>query len=185
MKLLSCSLVIMMLQFYRCFGCNSKEDEMLEELYASEIGHILMTIGMAMLPVIELRGAIPFAVSLGFSIPTAFCLSVIGNLIPVPFIVLLIRRIFERARAHPRFRSMIEKLELKAHIKGQTVKKYRFIGLCLLVAVPLPGTGAWTGALVAGVLQMSIRYSFISIFVGVIIAGILVSLATAGVISLF
>ncbi len=157
---------------------------MLEELYASELGHILMTIGMAMLPVIELRGAIPFAVTLGFSIPTAFVLSVVGNLIPVPFIVLLIRRIFELMRLHPRLCNLIDKLEAKAHLKGETVRKYRFIGLCLLVAIPLPGTGAWTGALVAGVLQMSIKYAFVSIFIGVIIAGILVSLATAGVISL-
>lgn len=158
---------------------------MLEELFSSELGHVLMTVGMAMLPVIELRGAIPFAVTLGFSIPTAFVLSVFGNLIPVPFIVLLIRHIFEIMRRHPRLRNLINTLETKAHLKGEKVRKYRFIGLCLLVAIPLPGTGAWTGALVAGVLQMSIKYAFISIFVGVIIAGILVSLVTAGVISVF
>lgn len=157
---------------------------MLEELYASNLGHVLLTIGMAMLPVVELRGAIPFATGLGFSIETAYALSVFGNMIPVPFIILLIRKIFEVLRERPRFAGLIDRLEKKAHLQGAMVKKYRLFGLCLLVAIPLPGTGAWTGALVAGLLEIRLRDALVTILLGVMIAGVLVSLATQGVIAL-
>ncbi len=157
---------------------------MIEEIYNSEAMHMLMVIGMAMLPVVELRGAIPFAVSLGFSVPTACVLSIIGNLIPVPFVVLFIRRIFYLMKQSARLSPLIHKLESKAHLKGETVRKYKVIGLVLLVAIPLPGTGAWTGALVAGVLNMSVRYALFSITMGVLVAGALVAMATAGVIHL-
>lgn len=110
---------------------------------------ILLTFGTAMVPVLELRGAIPVGVAAGLS-PAAACLvSILGNMVPVPFILLLIRRIFDWLRGTRLFGPRIDWLERRAHLKGRMVRKYRLPGLIILVAIPLPGTGAWTGALVA------------------------------------
>lgn len=138
-----------------------------------------------MVPVIELRGSIPFGFANGVNPVFCFVLSVIGNLIPVPFIILFIRKIFEWAKKKGNF---LEKpvlwLERKAERKKGNVLKYEFFGLMVLVAIPLPGTGAWTGALVAAMLDMQLKRALPSIIFGVIIAGILVTLATVGVIAI-
>ncbi|MBE6963501.1 MAG: small multidrug export protein [Ruminococcaceae bacterium] len=138
-----------------------------------------------MVPVIELRGALPMGVAAGLSVPAATMISIIGNTIPVPFILLLLRRVFAWLRSFPKLGGLIDRLERRAHLKGQTVKKYRTLGLFILVAIPLPGTGAWTGALVAGVLDMRIKTALPAIFGGVCVAGLIVALVTAGVIHLF
>ena len=102
---------------------------------------ILLTFGTAMVPVLELRGAIPVGVAAGLS-PAAACLvSILGNMVPVPFILLLIRRIFDWLRGTRLFGPRIDWLERRAHLKGRIVKKYRTIGLIILVAIPLPGPG--------------------------------------------
>ena len=133
-------------------------------------------------PVIELRGGIPFGMAQGLEPVAAFFASIIGNMIPVPFIVVYIRRIFHWMRRHmPRLNRLVDKLEEKAHLKGATVTKYKYLGLCIFVAIPLPGTGAWTGALVAAFLDMPLRKALPSIFLGVIIAGIVVTLVSTGV----
>lgn len=138
-----------------------------------------------MLPVVELRGGIPFGVALGLDLWQAYIAAVIGNMIPVPFIVIFIRRIFLWMRTHlPKLGSLVDKLEKKAHLKGKTVTKYKYLGLFILVAIPLPGTGAWTGALVAAFLDMRLRKSFPAIFFGVLVAGIAVALITAGAVTL-
>ena len=129
------------------------------------------TMGVAMVPVLELRGAIPFGLALGLTPGTAYTVSVIGNLIPVPFIMLLIRSVFQWLRRWPRWERIITGLENKAHLKGEMVRKYRLVGLVLLVAIPLPGTGAWTGALVATLLDIRMRVALPCILVGVLIAG--------------
>ncbi|MGI5970361.1 MAG: COG2426 family protein [Oscillospiraceae bacterium] len=136
-----------------------------------------------MLPVLELRGAIPFGISLGLSDNAAFFASLIGNMIPVIPIILLIRQIFAWLRRYPKLSATIDRLEKRAHIKGRVAMKYRMWGLFILVAIPLPGTGAWTGALIAGVLEMRLRDSLIAIFFGVLLAGVIVLLATNGIIS--
>lgn len=156
---------------------------MLAQFLGTYMGKLLLTAGMSMLPVIELRGAIPFGISLGLSMPSAFFASIIGNMIPVPFIILLIRRIFILLHTNPRLSSVIDRLESKAHIQGKLVNKYRLWGLCLLVAVPLPGTGAWTGALVADVLGLRLKEALPPILLGVILSGIMVSLATGGIVT--
>ena len=102
---------------------------------------------MAMAPVVELRGALPFGMAQGLPVWAAYAASVLGNLVPVPFILLLIRRVFALLRRSRWLGGKVEALERRAHLKGRTVRKYRLPGLVLLVAVPLPGTGAWTGAL--------------------------------------
>ncbi len=146
----------------------------------------LYTVFCSMIPVVELRGGIPFGVAQGLSPLAAFLAAVIGNMIPVPFIILFIRRIFVFLRKHfPSLNSFIDKLEKKAHIKGQTVKKYQFWGLVIFVGIPLPGTGAWTGALIAAFLDMRLKDCILPILLGVLIAGILITTLTYGVISIF
>ena len=148
-------------------------------------GEAIFTALVSMLPVVELRGGLPFGVSMGLPLIVAFFASVIGNMIPVPFIVVYIRRIFEWMRKRmPRFNHLVDRLEKKAQLKGQTVMKYRFWGLLILVAIPLPGTGAWTGALVAALLNMRLREAIPAILVGVLIAGLIISVVTYGVTAL-
>ena len=143
------------------------------------------TMGVAMTPVLELRGAIPFGLALGLPTGLTFLVSVIGNMIPVPAIILFIRQIFRWLRKHPWWDKRITTIETKAHLKGRTVQKYRIPGLILLVAVPLPGTGAWTGALVASLLRIRMQHALPAIFLGVLIAGCLVTAAACGIIALF
>ena len=113
---------------------------------------ILLTFLTAMVPVLELRGAIPVGVAAGLPPAVACVAAILGNMVPVPFIMLLIRRIFDWLRGSDFFGPKIRSLERRAHLKGRLVRKYRLPGLMILVAVPLPGTGAWTGALVAALL---------------------------------
>ena len=118
-------------------------------------GEFLFTVLVSMLPVVELRGGIPFGVAAGLPLPLAAVASVIGNLLPIPFLILFTRRIFLWLQAHiPSLGSLVHRLEKKAEAKKELVLRYQFWGLVLLVAVPLPGTGAWTGALVATVINL-------------------------------
>lgn len=144
------------------------------------------TILMAMVPVIELRGAIPFGVAAGISVKQALVCAIIGNLLPIPFILLFLRRVFVWMRKiSTGFENLVEKLELRAKRKKGIVDKYEIIGLIILVAIPLPGTGAWTGALVATVLDIRMRRALPAITIGVVIAGILVSVITYGGFAVF
>ena len=136
---------------------------------------------MAMVPVIELRGAIPYGVVAGLSVHTAFILAVLGNLAPIPFLVVFTRKVFEWLRRQSAWLdNMVGRLEAKADSKKGIVEKYEFFGLMLLVAIPLPGTGAWTGALVAAMLNMRLKTAMPAITAGVIIAGIIVTTVTYG-----
>ena len=149
------------------------------------LGKLAMTVCMAMVPVVELRGAIPLGVAAGLPPAVAAVTAMLGNLVPVPFILLLIRKIFRLLRKVSCLEPRIDALERKAHLKGRTVKKYRTLGLVLLVAIPLPGTGAWTGALVADVLDIRLKTALPAIAVGVVIAGCITTAVTCGVVSLF
>ena len=140
---------------------------------------------ISMIPLIELRGAIPYGVAAGLPVVTAFIVSIIGNILPVPFVIIFIRKIIEiMKKMSKNIRKFAEWLERKAEKNKETVLRYEFWGLMLLVAIPLPGTGAWTGALVAAMLDMQLKRAFPSIAVGVVVAGIVVSLATMGVIAI-
>lgn len=140
---------------------------------------------MAMVPVVELRGALPLGLALGLPLWAAYTAAALGNMLPVPFILLLARRVFALLRRFPGVGKWVDALEGRAHLKGRTVRKYRLLGLVLLVAVPLPGTGAWTGALVADVLDIRARHALPVIAVGVLIAGGIVAAASSGVARLF
>ena len=141
--------------------------------------------GVAMVPVLELRGAIPFGLALDLPLSLAYFMSVLGNMIPVPIIMLFTRNIFRWLRRRAWWDKRITWLERRAHLKGRMVRKYRVLGLIVLVAIPLPGTGAWTGALVATLFRIRMQIALPAIFVGVIIAGLLVTGVSCGVISLW
>lgn len=159
--------------------------ELLQWLTGTKIGEFTFTVLVSMLPVVELRGGIPFGVAAGLPVWAAFIAAVAGNLIPVPFIIIYIRRIFQWMRRRlPRLNSLVDALEHKAHLKGQRVTKYKYLGLIILVAIPLPGTGAWTGSLAAAFLDMPLRKAIPSIVIGVLIAGLAIGLLTHGFISL-
>lgn len=142
--------------------------------------NILLTILIAMVPVIELRGAIPIGVANGLEPWFATLLAVIGNLIPIPFILLLLTKIFDWLRDKKYTKKMIAWLEKKAEKNRKKVDKYGWLGLIILVAIPLPGTGAWTGALVASCFKMKFKPSMLAIIAGVIIAAIIVFAITYG-----
>ena len=145
------------------------------------LGRWAATIIISMVPVIELRGGIPYGVGFGLPYWQAFAAAFIGNMIPIPFIILLLRRIFDWLKTYDKTRGVVERLESRAHLKGEKVMKYRNLGLFILVAIPLPGTGAWTGALVASVLDIRMRNALPIIALGVITAGVIVLLVTHGV----
>ena len=155
-------------------------------MWNTYIGKIIMTLIISMVPVIELRGAIPIAIANGLDFPTALITSFLGNLIPVPFIIIFIRKIFEWMRKlSPKLDSLVTKLEDRAEKKSDVVQKYAFWGLFILVAIPLPGTGAWTGALVAAMLNMRLKSAFPAIVLGVVAAGAIVAFVTYGADKLF
>lgn len=153
--------------------------DLMSWLTENQGGELVFTMLVSMLPIIELRGGIPFGVALGLNPWAAFAASVIGNLLPLPFIVVYIRRIFLWMRCHmPRLNDLVDKLERKAHLKGRKVTRYKYLGLMIFVAIPLPGTGGWTGALAAAFLNMPLRKAMPAMGAGVLIAGFLVTFLT-------
>ena len=159
---------------------------MLDLFSETALRQLLGTLLVSVVPVIELRGAIPIGVALGLHPFWAMLASIVGNMLPVPFIILFVRHVFTWLKRHsPLLGRLVQKLEDKAHNKSAVVIKYRAIGLCLLVAVPFPGTGAWTGSLVAALLDIPLREAVPTILLGVIIAGLIVTGVTCGVITIF
>ena len=159
--------------------------ELLQWLTDTLAGKFTFTVMVSMLPVAELRGGIPFGVAVGLPVWAAFSAAVLGNLIPVPFIIVYIRRIFRWMRERiPKLNSVVDALERKAHLRGENVAKYKYLGLIILVAIPLPGTGAWTGSLAAAFLDMPLRRAIPSIVIGVLIAGLAIGILTHGFTSL-
>ncbi len=185
------------------------------------ISKLFITFCVAMLPILELRGAIPIGVGYGLDLRAVVVVSIIGNMIPVPFIIVFIEKIFlimrtmspildekalvlEQKRSEStfftriyyriavwtlrivskvsfKFDKIVSKLEARAEKKADVVRKYEFWGLVILVAIPLPGTGAWTGSLVAAMLNMKLKDAVPAVFLGVLIAGFVVTWITYGV----
>ena len=147
---------------------------------------ILAVLFISMIPIIELRLAIPVAAAVGLSPFIAIPLAIVGNLIPVPFIILFIKKIFAWMRKiSPKLNKVVDKMEAKAEKNKAKVLKYAFWGLAIFVAVPLPGTGAWTGALVAAMIDMPGKKAFPSVTIGVVIASLVVGAVSYGVAALF
>ena len=143
------------------------------ESYFAGINKALAVFIVSMMPVVELRGAIPFGVSLGLDWREVYILSVIGNTIPVPFIILFFRPLIEYMDKTKLFGKLASKLRHRTNSKIKDLNKYKMLGLFLFVAIPLPGTGAWTGSAIAALLKMRVKHSFWPIFAGVLSAGIL------------
>ena len=142
---------------------------------------LLTTFLVSMVPVIELRGAIPIGVAAGLPLWQAILISIIGNMIPVPFIILFIKKIFAWMRTkNDRLNSVVERMEAKADKNVEKVTRYEFWGLFLFVAIPLPGTGAWTGALVAALLEMKLKKAVPPIYLGILGAAVIISFVTYG-----
>lgn len=156
--------------------------ELMDWLNHTQSGEFVLTMLVSMIPVIELRGGLPFGVALGLTPWKALIAGIIGNLIPLPFIVVYIREIFQWMRRRmPRLDGVVDRLEKKAHLKGRKVSRYKYLGLTIFVAIPLPGTGGWTGALAAAFMDMSLRKAFPSLVTGVCAAGLIVFFITYGV----
>lgn len=159
---------------------------MLSWLTQTTIGKLIATVVISMLPIIELRGGIPYGVGFGLNPWVAMLAAMAGNLLPIPFILLLLDKILEIFRRQKGiFGKAANWLENKAYKNKETIDKYGIWGLIILVAIPLPGTGAWTGALVATVLRMERKKAFPCIVAGVLIAGVVVTAISYGVASLF
>ncbi len=139
-----------------------------------------------MVPVIELRGAIPVGVAMGLPLLQVLLACIIGNMLPIPIIIIFVRRVFAWMRKiSPKLDKMVAWFEERANRKSGVIEKYQYLGLFIFVAIPLPGTGAWTGALIAALMNMRTRSALVAIFLGVIGAGLIMTVLSYGVSALF
>lgn len=148
--------------------------------YLAQIDKLFAVFVISMFPIVELRGAIPIGVGLGLDLLHVYVISVIGNMIPVPFIILFVRPIIEYLGKTKYFSKFANWLENRTMSKSYKIKKYKMLGLFLFVAIPLPGTGAWTGAALAGLMDMRLKDSLPMIFLGIVTAGIVMMLISYG-----
>lgn len=147
----------------------------LTDILGGEFPSEMVIFLISMLPVLELRGGLIAASLLSVEFMEAFFICFVGNMVPIPFIILFIRKILENLSKIPLFRSTVEKIMNKSEKNKEKILKYEKWGLLLFVAIPLPGTGAWSGALVAGLLGMRLRVALPIITAGVFIAGVIMS----------
>ena len=140
---------------------------------------------ISLLPVLELRGGMIAAKLLGVELLKAFVICYIGNILPLPFILIFIRKIYKFLKKFRVTRGLVEKLEIRSMRQSEKVKRWRNWGLLLFVAVPLPGTGGWTGALIAALLDMRIKISFPIIALGVLIANLIMTAFSYGLLGIF
>lgn len=146
-------------------------------LPTTDLAHAIYVLIISMVPTIELTGAMPIGYALfNLPLPTVFCISVIGNLLPVPIIIIFIRRIFTWFKKHTKLGKMVEKLETRALSKADKIRKYEMYGLFTFVALPFPGTGVWTGALIAALLDIRLKKALPAIVLGVLVNAIVVAL---------
>ena len=151
-------------------------------IFGVNAGKIIGIFFISLLPVIELMGSIPIGYYQGLPWYTNMITSIIGNILPVPFILLFVVKVFEFMKKRNIMVNVIEKIEKRAMSRSESIANKEFLGLMLFVAIPFPGTGAWTGALIAALLQFDRKKSFVYIFIGVLIAASLVTLGVYGVI---
>jgi len=139
---------------------------------------------VSMIPIIELRGAIPLGIGLGLNWLWVFAICVLGNMLPIPFVILIIRPLIDWLLHSKLFHGVGNWLDNRTKEKSKSITKYKKLGLLIFVAIPLPGTGAWSGAMVAGLLNMRLKDALPVIFGGVIIAGTIMVLLSLGVVAL-
>ena len=146
-------------------------------------GHVsreMIVFIISMVPILELRGGLLAASVLNINITRALWICIIGNIIPVPFILLLITPIFNWLKQTKTFRPMVETMEARALSTREQVEKYEFWGLVLFVGIPLPGTGAWTGSLLAALLGMKFKKAFPAVLLGIALASVIMSIVSYG-----
>ena len=150
-------------------------------LTALKYGKELIIFIISMFPILELRGGLIAATLLGLSGLPSFIICFIGNIIPIPFILWLITPIFNRLKKTKLFSGIVNKLERKAMSKKDQIVKLQYIGLLLFVGIPLPGTGAWTGCLIAALLDMDKKKSMLYAILGVLLAGVIMMILSFGI----
>jgi uncharacterized membrane protein len=142
---------------------------------------ILIPFIISMIPILELRGGLIAASILNIPMWKAIGVCIIGNILPIPFILLFVERVFDWLRPTKLFGPLVEKLEKRALSKSDGIKKAEFWGLALFVGIPLPGTGGWTGSLAASLLKIDIKKASLAILLGIAIASTIMSLISYGV----
>lgn len=151
----------------------------MEQFLGLDISSILKVLGLAASPISELRGAIPLAIlEFDFSWYHAYIIAVIGNMLPIPFILLFLNTATRIGEKIPLLEKLLDRLFSMTRKRGAIIEKYERIGLVLLVAIPLPITGAWTGSMASVLLGMKFSKALLSIFLGVLIAGVIVTCLT-------
>lgn len=144
-------------------------------------GRELIVFIISLMPILELRGGLIAAALLNLNIIRAFIICFIGNIIPIPFILWLITPIFDYLKKTKLFSGLVNKIESKAMSKKDQIEKLQYIGLMLFVGIPLPGTGAWTGCLIAALLNMNKKKAMLYAILGVIMAGIIMMIFSYGI----
>ena len=150
----------------------------------SELGKCVSVFIVSMLPIIELRGGMIAAALLNISLIKGFIICFLGNILPVPFILWFIRKILEWMRNVKCFKKIVKWLDKKVENKKGQIEKFGFWGLVAFVGIPLPGTGAWTGTLIAAMLDMDKKKAFLAALVGVLVAGVIMAIFSYGVLDL-
>ena len=158
--------------------------EILLEFFSKTIPAELTVFLMSMIPLVELRGGILAAKVLGLDLIPAFLICAAGTMLPIPFILLFIRKIFDWMR-NTKLVKLVDKLEEKGRSKISQIEKYKNIGLIIFVGIPLPGTGAWTGALAASIMKMKFKPAILSILLGTLLADLIMCLVSYGVLGIF
>ena len=158
---------------------------MISWLTGTTAGKIIATFFISMVPMIELRLGLVYGIGFGLDYWKALLAALIGNMVPVPFIIIYIERIFAWLRGrYKKLDDFISRQEQRAGSKKATVEKYGPIGLLIFVAIPLPGTGAWTGSLIAALMGMDLKKAVPPIFLGVCIAAAIITALTYGAIAI-
>ena len=151
------------------------------EFFQGKIAKEFIVFIISMIPILELRGSLIVAGFLKMEFLATYVIAVLGNMLPIPFILLFVDKIFNLLKK-TKAKKLVIKMENKALSKSDQIKKYGKLGLFLFVAIPLPGTGAWTGSLIAVLLRMKMKDSLPWIFLGVLTAGLIMSLLSFGII---
>ncbi len=153
--------------------------------FINTVGRELCVILCSLLPIIELRGAIPLGAGLGLPWWQSYIFAVVGNIIPVPFILLFIGKVTDWMRTSKVkfFNKFVNWLDRKVEKNRGKIEKYSFWGLCIFIAIPLPMTGAWTGSLIAATIRMNFFKAMLSALLGVMLAGVIMTLGSYGVVS--
>ena len=150
----------------------------------SNINEYAAVFFMSMLPIIELRGSVIFAAAANLPYVPAYIISVIGNMVPIPFVILFLRPVLNWLKTTKHLSGIANWLQERSMKKADKIVKYEMLGLFIFVAIPLPGTGAWTGAIIASILNMRISRALPPIFFGVLAAGFIMTAGSYGLLNI-